>query len=78
LNLLQENAIIVVDNTIDLGVTGVRLHGHQLLSELLVEVDLAGLDDAAVVDCAVFGDAPVGVDLDVDVQGSADLDGCVC
>jgi hypothetical protein len=75
LNLLQENTIIVVDNAIDLSVTGIRLHGHELLGKLLVEIDLAGLDDTAVVDCAVLGDGPVGVDLDVDVEGSADLDG---
>jgi hypothetical protein len=74
LDLLQENSIIVVDDTINLGVTGVGLHGHELLGQLLVEVNLPGLDDAAVVDCAVLGDGPVGVDLDVDVEGSADLE----
>jgi hypothetical protein len=55
-------------------VAGVGFHSHQLFSKLLVEVNLARLDDAAVVDRAVLGDGPVGVDLDVDVQGSADLD----
>ena len=53
---------------------GVRLNSHELFSKLLVEVNLASLDDAAVVDRAVLGDGPVGVDLDVDVEGSADLD----
>jgi hypothetical protein len=74
LNLLQENPIIIVDNPLNLGVAGIRLHRHELLGKLLVEVDLTGFDDAAVVDCAVLGDGPVGVDLYVDVEGSADLD----
>jgi hypothetical protein len=73
LNLLQKHPIIVVDDPVDLGVAGVGLDGHELLGELLVEIDLARLDDAAVVDCAVLCDGPVGVDLDVDVEGSADL-----
>ena len=76
MNLLQENSIIIVDNPLNLGVTGVGFHSHELLSELLVKVDLAGFDNAAVVDCAVLGDGPVGVHLDVDVEGSADLNGC--
>jgi hypothetical protein len=78
LDLLQENPVVAINNPLNLGVAGVGLHSHQLLGKLLVEVDLAGFDDAAVVDCAVLGDGPVGVDLDVDVQGSADLKrGCV-
>jgi hypothetical protein len=76
LDLLQEHPVVVINNPLNLGVAGVGLHGHELFGEFLVEVDLAGFDDAAVVDCAVFGDGPVGVDLDVDVQGSADLEGC--
>jgi hypothetical protein len=76
LNLLQEDSIIIVDNPLNLGVAGVGLHRHELLSELLVKVNLAGFDNAAVVDCAVLGDGPVGVHLDVDVEGSADLNGC--
>jgi hypothetical protein len=76
LNLLQENSIIIVDNPLNLGVTGVGFHCHELLSELLVKVNLAGFDNAAVVDCAILRDGPVGVHLDVDVEGSADLNGC--
>ena len=57
---------------------GVRLNSHELFSKLLIEVNLARLDDAAVVDRAVLGDGPVGVDLDVDVQGSADLERLCC
>ena len=56
---------------------GVGFHSHELFSKLLIEVNLARLDDAAVVDRAVLGDGPVGVDLDMDVQGSADLDKCL-
>ena len=76
MNLLQEDPVVVVDHAVDLGVAGVGFDGHELLGEFLIEVDLAGFDDAAVVDCAVGGDGPVGVDLDVDVEGSADLDAC--
>ena len=76
MDLLQENPVVVINNPLNLGVAGVGLHGHELLGKFLVEVDLAGFDDAAVVDCAVLGDGPVGMDLDVDVEGSADLDGC--
>lgn len=76
MNLLQEDPIVIVDNPLNLGVAGVGFHRHELLSELLVKVNLAGFDDAAVVDCAVLGDCPVGVYLDVDVEGSADLSGC--
>ena len=53
---------------------GVGFHSHELLGQLLIKVNLTSLDDTAVVDRAVLGDGPVGVDLDVDVQGSADLD----
>lgn len=52
---------------------GVGLDSHELLSELFIKVNLASLDDTAVVDCAVLGDGPVGVYLDVNVEGSADL-----
>jgi hypothetical protein len=77
LNLLQKDTIIVVNDTVDLGVTGVGFHSHEFLGQFLVKVDLAGLDDAAVVDRAVLCDGPIGVDLDMDVQGSADLEDCV-
>lgn len=53
---------------------GVRVEGHDLLRQGLVEVQLTGGDEVARDDGAVGADGPVGVDLGVDVDGALDVE----
>lgn len=73
LHLLCVNTILVVQDTVDLCVAGVGLDCHDLLGELLVEIDLASFDDTTVINRAVLSDGPVCVDLNVDVESSPNL-----
>lgn len=52
---------------------GIRLQGHDLLLQVLVEKYLACTHDGAMRDSAIENDTPVRVDLDVNVNSTLDL-----
>ena len=71
--MFRVDAIDIVLHTVNLDMLRVGLDSHQFGRSLLIEEDLASLNNAAVLDSTVLGDGPVGVNLDVDVDRSADL-----
>lgn len=71
---VAKDAIHRVGGPVDLGVLGIRREGHDLLLQGLVKVELAGRDDVARGDGPVAAEDPVVVDLDVDVDGTLDVE----
>lgn len=74
LKTLREIQVDSTGGPVDLRVRDIRLQRHDLLLEGFVEVQLAGADCVAVGHGAVAAEGPVGVDLDVDVDGSLDVE----
>lgn len=72
--VLAIHGIHIVRGAVDLGVRSVRLQRHDLLLQVLVEVHLTRADQVARRDSAVVVEGPVGVDLDVDVNGALDIE----
>lgn len=74
LRVLAVHGIHIVRGAVDLSVRGVRLHSHNLLLQVLIEVHLTGADQVPRGDGAVVVEGPVGVDLDVDVDRALDVE----
>jgi hypothetical protein len=65
-NLASIDTINSVRSPVDLGMAGIRLERHDLLTQVLVEEKLAGGNDIGGDNGAVGADTPVRVGLDVD------------
>lgn len=73
LRLSGINPINIILHTLDLSMTSIRLHRHNLLLQCFVDEDLSCAHDRSVHYSAVGTDGPVCVNLCMDVDGASDL-----
>lgn len=71
---VRKDAVHIVGGAVDLRVLRVGFQGHDLLLEILVKVQLTCRDNVARRDGAVAAEDPVVVHLDVDVDGTVDVE----
>lgn len=72
--LAAKDAIHIIRRASNLSMSGVRLHGHNLLGCFFVKKELSGGGNVASCDRAVVADSPVGVRSQVDVDCSLDVE----
>lgn len=71
--LVCKNAVLIVGDSFNLRVTGIRLQSHDLLFECLVYENLAGALDGTVGYSPIGLYGPIRVDLGMDMGGMLDL-----
>ena len=74
LGAFRVDRILGVGSAVDLSMRDIRLHRHDLLLNLLVEIHLSSTDGVTCDDCAVLSGSPFCVNLDVNVDCALDVE----
>lgn len=72
--VVRENGVLGIGGAVDCGVGNIGLQSHDLLLESFIKVELAGADLVTGDDGAVLTENPVRVHLDMDVDGTFNVE----